>query len=370
MADDTGGEKSLPASGQKIQRAREEGNIAKSQDLSAGIALAVALVALVFFGQASFDTMLAASRYYLGNAAELAQGQDNLVRIAVEALWYVALASLPIALVLVLSGVLINVAQVGFLMTSKPLMPKFSRINPLSGFQRFFSLRSTIELVKSVSKLVLVLAVVWFAIRDRVDEFVILQAMTPTAILYAVSGLVYSVWWRIALVMVLLGLLDYGYQRWQHLQDLRMTQQEARQESKEMEGDPQIKRRVRQLQRQIAMQRMMKDVPSADVIITNPIRFAVALRYDMGNMDTPVVVAKGARKMAERIREIANENNVPIVQKPELARALYKSIEVGQGIPENLFRAVAEVLSFVYRIDRRRDKIRERAAAWSGGEAR
>lgn len=369
MAEDTGGEKSLPASGQKIQRAREEGNIAKSQDLSAGVALAVALVALVFLGQMSFETMLEASRHYLGNAHELALDR-NMLRLTVEALWYVTLASFPIALVLMVAGVLINLAQVGFLMTSKPLVPKFSRINPLSGFQRFFSLRSAVELIKSILKLVLVLFVVWLAMRDRVDEFIVLQAMTPTAILYAVSGLVYSVWWRIALVMILLGGLDYAYQRWQHLQDLRMTQQEARQESKEMEGDPQIKRRVRQLQRQIAMQRMMSDVPSADVIITNPIRFAVALRYDMGNMDTPVVVAKGARKMAERIREIANENNVPIVQKPELARALYKSIEVGQGIPENLFRAVAEVLSFVYRIDRRRDKIRERQAAWSGGEAR
>lgn len=370
MADDTGGDKSLPASGQKIQRAREEGNVARSQDLSAGIALAVALAALVMFGQLSLDTMLDASRYYLGNAADLTFEKTSLIRFAVEALWFVAMASLPVALMLMVSGLLINVAQVGFLMTSKPLMPKFSRIDPISGFQRFLSLRSAIELVKSVMKLVLVLAVVWLAIRGRVDEFIVLQTMTPTAILYAVSGLVYAVWWRIALVMVLLGALDYAYQRWQHLQDLRMTQQEARQESKEMEGDPQIKRRVRQLQRQIAMQRMMKDVPSADVIITNPIRFAVALRYDMGNMATPVVVAKGARKMAERIRAIATENNVPIVQKPELARALYKSIEVGQGIPEDLFRAVAEVLSFVYRIDRRQDKIRERQAAWAGGEDR
>lgn len=368
MADDTGGDKSLPASGQKIQRAREEGNVARSQDLSAGIALAVALVALVVFGQMSFDTMLEAARYYLGHAHELTLDQTTPLQLTVVALRFVATATLPVALLLLAAGLLVNVAQVGFLMTAKPLMPKFSRIDPISGFQKFLSLRSAIELFKSVMKLVLVLSVVWFAIRHRVDEFIILQAHTPVAILYGVSGLVYSVWWRIALVMVLLGLADYGYQRWQHLQDLRMTHQEARQETKEMEGDPQIKRRVRQLQRQIAMQRMMKDVPTADVIITNPVRFAVALRYDMNEMETPVVVAKGARKMAERIRAIAAENNVPIVQKPELARALYKSIDIGQGIPENLFRAVAEVLSFVYRIDRRQDKIKERQAAWTSGE--
>ena len=181
----------------------------------------------------------------------------------------------------------------------------------------------------------LVVTVVWGCVA-RFDEIIMLMALTP-AITYEVAAL-YLVWWRIALVMVLLGLFDFGYQRWQHLRDLRMTHQEARREAKELEGDPHIKRRVRQLQRQMAMQRMMKDVPQADVVITNPVRFAVALRYEMGEMETPVVVAKGARKVAERIREIAAENEVPIVQKPELARALYKSIEVGQGIPENLYR--------------------------------
>lgn len=368
MAEDTGGEKSLPASGQKIQRAREEGNVARSQDLSAGIALAAALIALVFFGPISFDAMLDASRYYLGNAHALTLEQTTILRLTLEALQFIALASLPVALVLLLVGVLINILQVGILMTSKPLVPKFSRINPISGFKRYFSLRSAVELLKSILKLVLVLIVVWFAVRNRVDEFITLLAMTPTAILYSVCDLVYSVWWRIAAAMVLLGAFDFGYQRWQHLRDLRMTHQEARREMKEMEGDPLIKRRVRQLQRQIATQRMMKDVPTADVIITNPIRFAIALRYDMNEMDTPIVVAKGARKVAERIRDIATEHNVPIVQKPELARALYKSIDVGQSIPESLFRAVAEVLSFVYRIDRRQDKIRERQAAWNRGE--
>lgn len=368
MAEETGGEKTLPASGQKIQRARQEGNIAKSQDLSSGLALLVALMALLFFGPMSLEVLLGAGRYYIGNAHELTLDRTSIVGLTVGALYFVALCSLPVALVLALSGFLVNLAQVGFLLTTKPLVPKFSRLNPISGFQRFVSLRSLVELVKSILKLTMVVIVVWFALRDRIDEFVVLMAMTPMGILYGISGLVYSVWWRIAAVMVLLGIFDYGYQRWQHLQDLRMTHQEARQESKELEGDPHIKRRVRQLQRQIATQKMMKDVPDADVIITNPIRFAVALRYDMTEMETPVVVAKGARKVAERIRTIATENNVPIVAKPELARALYKSIDVGQSIPEDLFRAVAEVLSFVYRIDRRQEKIRERQASWSTTE--
>ena len=370
MAEESGGEKSLPASGQKIQRARADGNIAKSQDLSSGIALAVALMAIVIFGPSIMDTLLAASRYYIHNAPELTPDKYTLADIAAGALWIVALCTLPVALALVLTGVLTNLFQVGILLTAKPMTPKLSRIDPIGGFKRFVTLRALVDFIKSILKLLLVTAVVYFALRDRVGEIVALMALTPTGVLHGAAALVYTIWWRIAAVMIVLGLFDYAYQRWQHLQDLRMTHQEARQESKELEGDPHIKRRVRQLQRQMATQRMMGDVPQADVIITNPVRFAVALRYDMAGMETPVVVAKGARKLAERIREIAMEHDVPIVQKPELARALYKSIDVGGSIPEHLYRAVAEVLSFVYGIDRRRAKVREREAAWTAAEGR
>jgi len=184
--------------------------------------------------------------------------------------------------------------------------------------------------------------------------------LTPRALVPAIGGLVMTVWWRIALAMLVLGILDYGFQRWQHNRDLMMTVQEARQEAKELEGDPRIKARVRHIQRQMALQRMMAGVPAADVIITNPTTYAVALRYDMAEMSAPVVVAKGARLLAERIRNIALEHTVPIVRKPDLARTLYRTIEVGQPVPENLFRAVAEVLAYVYEIDRRADKVRER----------
>ncbi len=364
MAEDTGGEKSLPASPQKIQKSRLDGNIAKSQDLSGGVALATGLVALLFFGPMSMKYLLDAGRYYLGHAHEIPIDHDGLFPLAIGVMRYLFFASIPIAVMMMVVGLLINLAQVGFLLTGKPLVPKLSRINPISGFQKFVSLRSLVEFLKSMAKLILVVAVVWLSLRSRLDEFVILMAMTPLGILSSVSALIFSIWWRIAMVMILLGIVDYGYQRWQHMQDLRMTFQEAKMESREMEGDPQIKRRVRQLQRQMATQRMMDDVPDADVIITNPIRFAIAIRYDMADMQAPIVVAKGARKVAEKIRDLATEHDVPIVQKPELARALHRTIEVGQPVPEHLFRAVAEVLSFVYRIDRRQAKIQERQAAW------
>jgi flagellar biosynthesis protein FlhB len=363
MAEDTGGEKSLPASPQKIQKSRLDGNIAKSQDLSGGIALGMGLVAIMLFGPMSLQNILAAGRYYIGNAHELTANGIELVPLTISVLRYLAYCTLPLALFMLAVGLATNLAQIGFLLTGKPLVPKLSRLNPISGFQRYVSMRSLVEFIKSLAKLILVVVVVWFALRNRVGEFVILMAMTPLGILSGISWLVFSVWWRIAVVMVFLGMADYAYQRWQHRQDLRMTHQEAKMETREMEGDPQIKRRVRQLQRQMATQKMMQDVPDADVIITNPVRFAVALRYDMDNMKAPIVVAKGARKIAEKIRDLGTEHDVPIVQKPELARALYRSLEVGQGIPEHLFRAVAEVLSFVYSIDRRQEKIRERQHA-------
>lgn len=175
------------------------------------------------------------------------------------------------------------------------------------------------------------------------------------------TELVLVVWFRVVVAMLVLGTIDFAFQRWQYGRDLMMTVQEAKEEARQFEGDPRIKQRIRQIQRQMALRRMMAEVPRADVVVTNPIRFAVALRYDMANMQAPIVVAKGARLLAKRIREIAEEHDVPIVEKPELARALFKSIEVGQAVPHDLFRAVAEVLAFVYRIDRREEKIRERA---------
>ncbi|MBI5093696.1 MAG: flagellar biosynthesis protein FlhB [Candidatus Hydrogenedentes bacterium] len=361
MAEQSGGEKSLPASPMKRQRQREQGNVSKSQDLSAAVTLLAALLALRWFGPGSFNGMLDATRHYLQDINSIPVEIETVQWLALDMSLRLAVCSLPIILFLLLGGTAVNLAQVGFLFTVHPLTPKFDRINPISGMKKFFSLRSLVELIKSVLKLTLVSYIVWGAFRDRWPELVLLMQLPPMAIAVAISGLVYSAWLRVVIAMLILGILDYGYQRWQYEQDLRMTVQEAREEAKEMEGDPRIRQRVRQIQRQMAMQRMMKDVPKADVIITNPTTYAVALRYNMSEMAAPVVIAKGARLLAQRIRELAVLHDVPIVEKPELARALYRSIEVGRTIPEDLFRAVAEVLAFVYQIDRRAEKIRERA---------
>lgn len=362
MAEEPGGEKTLPASQHKIQKAREEGNIAKSQDLSAAWSLLVALAACYYLGPATFKALLEMMHYYFSNISHLEINESTVANVLLGVVWSTTLAAWPIVLLLMIAGLVMNILQVGFLFSPKSLIPKFSRLNPISGMQRFFTVRSAVELLKSILKLVLVGAVVYWTVKGRWEEIVLAAYLTPIGATVALAKLVVVVWFRVVVAMLVLGILDYGFQKWQYGQDLRMTVQEAKEEAKQFEGDPRIKQRIRQIQRQMATKRMMAEVPKADVIITNPVRFAVALRYDVANMQAPVVIAKGARIMARRIREIAEENNVPIVEKPELARALFKNIEVGQSVPENLFRAVAEVLAFVYKIDRREEKIRERAA--------
>ena len=360
MAEQSGGEKSLPASAMKRQRQRDKGNVSKSQDLSAAATLLASLLALRWFGPASFNAMLDATRHYLSEASVIPVTAESVQHLAFDMSVRLGACCLPIILFILLGGTVVNIVQVGFLFTGQTLIPKFDRLNPITGLQKFVSLRSLVELVKSVLKLTLVTYIVWGAFRDRWQDLFLLMHQSPMAITLTISALVYDAWLRVVIAMLILGILDYGYQRWQYEQDLRMTVQEAREEAKEMEGDPRLKQRVRQIQRQMAMQRMMKDVPKADVIITNPTTYAVALRYNVAEMAAPVVVAKGARLVAQRIRELAIMHDVPIVEKPELARAMFRTVEIGSTIPENLFRAVAEVLAFVYRVDRREEKIRER----------
>lgn len=361
MPEEVAGEKTIPASALKRRRAREKGNVAKSLDLTAGLSLLAALVALRFLGPGMFANLAAMTEYYFSDAYALRPEVHTPQSLAAGVLLVTGSCVLPFMLVMLVAGIAVNVAQIGFLLSPQAMAPKLERLNVFTGIQRFFSPRSFVELVKSILKLTLVTWIVWLTVRNRWESFLALMYLDPIEISRDIGLLVVVVWWRIVLVLIVLGILDYAFQRWQYERDLMMTVQEAREEAKEVEGDPRIRQRIRQIQRQMAMRRMLAAVPAAEVVITNPITYAVALRYNMAEMAAPVVVAKGARLMARQIRDIAIAHNVPIVEKPELARALFRSAEVGQPIPENLFRAVAEVLAFVFRIDRREEKIRERA---------
>lgn len=362
MAEQTGGEKTLPASPRKIQKARERGNVARSQDLGAAVTLSVALLGLWLAGPMAGEQMLTLTSYYFSDAHSMLADRGNMQPLLTQALLLSIPAAVPLMLMLLVAGVAANLTQVGFLVAPEAVQPKIERLNPIAGFQRFVSLRSLVELLKSLAKLGIVGWIAWVTLVDMVPQMLVTMLQPPLTGGLMIWDMTLTLWWRVVLAMIAIGLLDFAFQRYQYGRDNMMTVQEARDEMKELEGDPRVKQRVRQIQRQMAMQRMMAEVPEADVVITNPTHYAVALRYNPARMDAPMVLAKGARRVAERIREIALENNVPIVQRPELARTIFQSVEVGHPVPEAAFRAVAEVLAFVYEIDRREMKIRERAA--------
>jgi flagellar biosynthetic protein FlhB len=243
-----------------------------------------------------------------------------------------------------------NIAQIGFEIHTEPLAPKFSKLNPLAGLKRIFSLRGLVEMLKSLAKIAFIAVIAGSVVSGYLPQFPTLVRGDLGTIWDFTQTAAFQIMLYVCLAMMALAALDYAYQRWQHEQSLKMTKQEIKDERKQSEGDPQIKARIRSLQRQAAYHRMIAEVPLADVVITNPTHLAVALRFDPAEMAAPRVVAKGADHVAQRIRDIAREHGVPLVENPPLAQALHRMADVGDPIPVELYRAVAEVLAYVYRL--------------------
>ncbi len=260
-----------------------------------------------------------------------------------------------------LGAVAVNYLQVGFLFTSHPLKPDMNRINPVAGATRLFSPRALFELAKSMMKLLIVGWIAYKTLQSGYGLIIQAPAMAPLDMIGGVGGMLLQLGWRCAMALLVLAALDYGYQRYDYEKNLRMTREEVRQEMKQMEGDPTVRGRIRQRQREMARSRMMQEVPKADVVITNPTTYAVAVRYETEGMSAPVVVAKGQRLVAQRIREIAVANGVPIVENKPLAQSLFRQVEIGQEVPSQFYEGIAEVLAFVYQLNRQRGCIREAA---------
>jgi flagellar biosynthetic protein FlhB len=253
-------------------------------------------------------------------------------------------------LVALLAALIVNYAQVGILFTMETLKIKGDRINPLSGFKRIFSLRSAVELVKSIIKILIVGWVAYSYLKSKTDDVLKLIDTDLMDVLFFIGDAAFTVALRICMAMIILGFADYLYQRFDYEKSLKMTKQEVKEEYKQMEGNPEIKSKIKQKQRQISLKRMMQDIPKADVVITNPTHFAVALKYDAEKAAAPIVVAKGQDYIALRIKQIAAENRVQIVENKPLARTLYSTVDIGQAIPPDLYQAVAEILAFVYNL--------------------
>ena len=247
-------------------------------------------------------------------------------------------------------GFIANVMQVGFQISTEAMALKLSKLNPISGMKRFVSLKSLVEIVKSIIKIFFIGGIAYLLVEGEIKAFPVLVHQEVGQILVFIARVAIKICFFVCLAMILLAVLDYIYQRWQYEQDLKMTKQEVKDESKQTYGDPQVKARIRSVQMEMARRRMMDAVPEADVVITNPTHLAIALKFDAREMIAPRVLAKGSGHIAQRIREIAAENKIPLFEQKPLAQALYKMVEIGDYIPPELYRAVAEVLAYVYRL--------------------
>lgn len=350
MPEESFQERTEPASIRKRTQARERGHVARSLELNSTIILFFATLLFFALGGTMLQEMLAAMRDGLANAGTMTLSREQLPALIMNITWRTGKIVLPLLITLVVVGIAANVLQVGFLLSGKPLLPKWDKISPAAGFKRLFSVTSFVELVKGLVKLAAVSLVAYLTLRQQWPHMHVLMEATAAQVLWSLGKLSMTILFRTTLVLLMLALLDYGFQRWRYEKSLRMTKEELREENRTTEGDPGIRARIRSVQREMARKRMMSKVPEADVVITNPVHLAVALKYDAATMRAPVVLAMGARLIAERIREIAREYDVPIVENPPLAQTLYKSATVGMEIPVEAYRAVAEVLGYIYRL--------------------
>lgn len=353
MAEDLG-ERTEEPTQRRLMDARERGTVAKSSDLAAAVFFGLAVVGLVVAGGLMADEAGLVTRRMLSSAGPA----DPLLAddVRADAAWALGRAAVmagPMLAMLMVAGALGYGVQVGFLLTSKPLEPNLTRLSPLAGIKRILGPRGLAKGLASVAKLAFVVAVTTLFVVARWERLVGVASLEALLGMRVAAGLgIELVLWLVAVVIVL-GVLDYAVQRVLHQKDHRMTKQEVREERKSMDGDPEVRARRQRMARQIALQRINRDVPKADVVVTNPTHYSVALRYSGGSMRAPKVVAKGADELAWRIRQLATVHGVAIVERPPLARELYRSVRVGQEIRPEHYEAVAEVLAHVYRVGKR-----------------
>ena len=350
MAEQDFQERTEKATSRKLEKAREEGQVARSSDLNAAVMILVACTSFYFLGSNMASQTSDMTRHFMANATSIAMGETNFVGTMTDAAMRCLIILAPICTALFVGAFGISVAQVGFVVSPNVLSLKFDRLDLVSGFKRLFAQRSLVTLVKDFIKLFALGFVAYTAIKNDFPGFATLSDMAVPALATTMGKTSLLLAFKLGLTYLALAILDYFYQRFDFEKSLRMSRQELKEEYKETEGSPQLKARVRQMQREMTRQRMMAAVPTADVVVTNPTHLAVALKYDTVDNNAPIVVAKGERLIAQKIKEIARKHGIPVIEDKPLARTLFKMCEIGQIIPANLYRAVAELLAYVYRL--------------------
>lgn len=349
MADESSGqEKTEEPTDRRLQEARKKGDVAKSMEVPSAAVLFAGLITLYMTGEYILGQSYIILKHYLANAHLLEVTPENITVITKNSMYSAALILAPLMLVIFIVALVANYAQVGVLFTTEKITPKFENLDVIKGIGKLFSKQTLANAIKSIAKLAIVGLVAYMEIKKAYPELLPLMDQQPISILAFMVRIAFWIFLKCALIIAVLAAMDYAFQRWQFMEKMKMTKQEIKDEAKQTEGDPHVKGRIRSIQMQMARQRMMAEVPQADVVITNPTRLAVALKYDPSSMTAPMVVAKGSGFVAKRIKEIAAEHGVPLVEDKPLAQALFHNVEIDQPIPDNLFQTVAEVLAYVY----------------------
>ena len=351
MAEESKDQKTEEASPKRITDTQEKGNFAQSREISSSFVLLASIIAFSLAGGHATETVIKTWYSSLAEMGSINLNVSDLFRLMQWNMQNFFYMIGPIVVIIMVAGVLASVFQTGGLKFSlTPLSPKWNKLNPLKGFGRIFSKTSLVELFKSLFKISIVSIIAYQTINSHWDEVPVLMGYGVGQTLLFMGEVMVEIMIKVLLVMIILAALDFSFQKYTYLENLRMTKQEVKDERKDLEGNPQIKQRIRSVQMEMMRRRMMAAVPEADVVITNPTHFSVAIKYDTENDAAPVVVAKGQNEIALRIREIAKESNVPLVEDKPLARTLYKTVDVGQLIPASLYKAVAEILAYVFKL--------------------
>ena len=349
MAHEAGDRTEAPTP-RRRQEARQRGQVARSTDLSAAIVLFGAMLGMRWFGPTMLQSLYELMKRHLSIETPAAAAHLEWTPVLTAVGMSFLAAAGPLLLAVMVLGAISNLVQVGFLASGEALTPDLNKMNPITGFARMLSARTLMQLVMNLLKLGLVGEVAYAACRNRMGQIFLALDVGGWQQLILLSTVCYEVGLEIAVVLLVIGLFDYGWQRWKHEKELKMTKEEVKEEMRRMEGDPIIKQRRRKMQFVALMQQIRKAVPKADVVVTNPTEYAVAIQYDAREMTAPKVTAKGKDYIAQKIREVAIAHGVPIIERREIAQTLHKTVEVGQEIPERLYQAIAEILAYVYEL--------------------
>ena len=349
MSEENNQEKTEEPTPRKRQELREKGEVAKSRELPSVAVLLASLMALTFFGSFMYSQiqLVMQETFLLPMLNDLNVSAFIIFAHKVTTRFIFAMS--PLLATIFITALLSNIMQVGFVLSAESITPKLSKIDPIKGFTRLFSKQSLMELCKSLLKLAIISAISYYTIKAEMKNVPMLGEMGVKAIWVYMLTVFLKIFLRCTLAMVVVVVSDYAFQRWEFENRIKMSKQEIKDEHKKSEGDPLVKSRIKSIQMEMAKKRMMQSVPEADVVITNPVRLAVAIKYDP-EMSAPKVLAKGAGEVAKKIRELAAEHDIPIMEKKELARQLYKLVEIGQEIPAVFYQAVAEILAYIYRL--------------------